>query len=147
MLNPWKSYRRIGLTLAISTIAALPCGGCGGAKEGPAEVSETAGMPEAKDALQDLAEMLKRFAAGNEPPPATDEDFAKYDAEHPAIATLIANRTVVYNYGAVVSEANSGSKWVGMQANAKEGGGWVLLDNGQVRNMSADEIKALQPAK
>lgn len=128
--------------LAFSTLS-----GCGGSKQIPSDVPETAGLPGARDALLDLAELLKRLSAGSMNPPMTDADFASYDVEHPAVATLIANRTIVYCYGALIDTNSSGSKWIAMQSNAKEGGGWVLLDNGEVRDMQAADISKLKPAK
>jgi hypothetical protein len=33
-----------------------------------------------------------------------------------------------------------------MQSNAKEKGGWVLLNNGEIRDMQSAEVAALKPA-
>lgn len=139
--------------LWISSFAAI-CGflficgqGCGSKTIDPSKVAETAGLPDAKNALLDLAQLLNGLAAGNLPPPKEDADFMNHDVEHPAIATLIVNKTVVYNYGTTTASGNSGTSWVAMQSNAKETGGWVLLDNGEVKNMQASDVSALSPAK
>ena len=139
--------------LWISSLAAL-CGlafvfgvGCGSKNIDPTKVSETAGLPDAKNALLDLAQLLNGLAAGNIPPPKEDADFVNYDVEHPAIATLIANKTVLYNYGTTTASSASGTSWIAMQSNAKETGGWVLLDNGEVKDMQASDVSALSPAK
>ncbi|MBM3966228.1 MAG: hypothetical protein FJ308_14370 [Planctomycetes bacterium] len=124
------------------------CGqGCGSKTIDPSKVSETAGLPDAKNALLDLAQLLTGLAAGNLPPPKEDADFVNYDVEHPAIATLIANKSVVYNYGTTTQSSNAGTSWIAMQSNAKESGGWVLLDNGEVKDLPAAEVSTLSPAK
>lgn len=129
----------------VLTSATLSMTGCG-SKDVPTNVSETAGMPEAKDALLDLAELLKRLAAGNMKPPSDAAGFANYDVEHPAIATLISNGLVVYSFGATIDGTKAGDQWVAMQSNAKEKGGWVLLNNGEIRDMQAGEVTGLKPA-
>jgi hypothetical protein len=129
------------MTLSLGVL--LP--GCGG-KSIPENVPESAGLPYAKDALVDLSELLKRLGEGNQQPPADAAAFANYDVEHPAIATLISNGMVVYNYGATINGSDAGSKWVAMQSGAKESGGWVLLSNGTVKDLKASEIVSLSPA-
>jgi hypothetical protein len=141
---------RILSSMLFSILMFLACAsvsltGCG-SKEIPTTVSETAGMPEAKDALLDLAELLKRLAAGNMKPPTDAAGFVNYDVEHPAIATLISNGLVVYNFGATIDGTKAGDQWVAMQSNAKEKGGWVLLNNGEIRDMQSAEVAALKPA-
>ena len=120
--------------------------GCMGGKTIPTNVSDTAGIPECKDALLDLKELLKRLAEGKIKPPASAEQFATYDVEHPAIATLIANRMVLYSFGSTIDGTSSGNKWVAMQTTARESGGWVLLSNGDIKEMPASDVAKLQPA-
>lgn len=138
----WASVLVLLISLALGNLS-----GCGGSKEIPSDVPETAGLPGARDALQDLAELLKRLSAGGINPPSNDAEFADYDVEHPAAATLIANRAIVYCYGAIIDTNGNGSKWIAMQSNAKESGGWVLLDNGELRDMPAADIAKLKPVK
>lgn len=110
------------------------------------DASPTAGLPIAKDALMDLSELLKRLSEGGQAMPADAGAFAGFDVEHPAIATLISNGMVVYNYGTKINASDASGKWVAMQAEAKEKGGWVLLANGDLKDMQAADVAALQPA-
>jgi hypothetical protein len=135
------------IVTALCGLAIILSAGCGSKLTDPSKASETAGLPDAKNALLDLAQLLNGLAAGNLPPPKEDADFVNYDVEHPAIATLIANKTIVYNYGTTTASSNSGTSWIAMQSNAKEVGGWVLLDNGEVKDLPAAEVSALSPAK
>jgi len=110
------------------------------------DTSPTAGLPIAKDALMDLSELLKRLSEGGQAMPADASAFAGFDVEHPAIATLISNGMVVYNYGTKLNASDASGKWVAMQSEAQQKGGWVLLANGDLKDMPAADVAALQPA-
>lgn len=130
--------------IVVVVVAGLVVPGC--ESKVTKDTSSTAGLPIAKDALMDLSELLKQLSDSGQAMPADAGAFAGFDVEHPAIATLISNGMVVYNFGTKINAADTSGKWIAMQAEAKEKGGWVLLANGDLKDMQAADVAALQPA-
>jgi hypothetical protein len=55
------------------------------------------------------------------------------------------NGTIVYLFGATIDESLTPPKLVAMQSGADKSGGWVLLSNGEVKDLPAAEVAALPP--
>jgi hypothetical protein len=58
---------------------------------------------------------------------------------------MVQNGAIVYLAGAKINEADTEPKLVAMQADADKTGGWVLLSNGKVEEMTAEQVAALPP--
>lgn len=127
----------------VCLIAMLFVTGCG--SKGPVtDVPPNAGMPGAKEALEDLGELLHKLNTSGQPLPTEASAFQAFDVEHPAAGTMISNGMIVYLIGAVVDKADTtGNKLVAYQSDAEANGGWVLLSNGEVKSLSASDIKGL----
>lgn len=104
-------------------------------------LASTSGTPAARDGLLDLCDLLKEVKGGKVP--MTNNDLAQHDAMHPAAFALTTNGTIVYLFGASVNPAEKELKLVGMQKDADKTGGWVLLSNGEVKDLPASEVAAL----
>ena len=91
----------------------------------------------------DLAELLKEIKTNGGKVPAANSDFAPHDAMHPAAGALSINGTIIYLFGATVDTNETALKLVAMQKDADKSGGWVLLSNGEVKDLPAAEVAAL----
>jgi len=126
-------------SLALVFLLFVSFAGCSGSSE---PVSTT-GMPEALDGLKDLAELLKILESEGRSFPKKKSEFVQHDVMHPAAGTLIPNGTVVYFLGGKIDSNDANPKIVAMQAGADKGGGWVLLSNGELKDLPADQVAAL----
>ncbi len=100
--------------------------------------------PTAKQALDDLGLMLKTIADEKKRPPAKPADLEPYEAVHLSATLGIHQKRIVYVWGAGRSD---GTAVVAYDANAESAGGYVLLQNGTVKEMTAEEFKAAPRAK
>lgn len=111
--------------------------GCGGSGDGRV-VDET----EEQTALKDVARMLDDLSKAGEKPPATPADLEKFVMVYPYANTLMRTKKIEYFLGAAV-DGSSPPKQVARQVGADTAGGWVLLSNGEVKKMTADELKSI----
>jgi hypothetical protein len=118
---------------------ALLAAGCG-----TAEPPKGTGTPSDKDGLDDLAVLLKEFAEQKKRPPAKAADVEPVEPLHQAAYVGLVRGDVVYAWGAGLT---GGSAVVAHEKQAETEGGWVLLQDGTVRAMTADEFRAAPKAK
>ncbi len=116
--------------------------GCGGGA--PMNSSGGATNPPAKDALADLGNMLESVAAAKQRPPGKQADLGQYDATNPAAAAALARKEIIYLWGNGLQPGST--TVIAYQAAAEQSGGWVLLQDGTVKQMTADEFKAAPKA-
>lgn len=114
-----------------------------GCSSEPAASSSSAGTPQARDGLEDLARLLKTIKSQGGSLPRTPADFAQHDVAFPAAGTLTQNGTITYLPGGTIDETVTPSQLVALQADAETTGGWVLLSTGEVQDLPAAEIAAL----
>jgi hypothetical protein len=114
--------------------------GCGAGPESTASVDAGA-----KAALEDLGQGLQLLSEQKEKPPARLEAFASLEPLIPVAASSIRDGSVVYLWGAAFSP--SGEKVVAYEKKTPTEGGLVLLENGTVREMTAEEFKAAPKAE
>ena len=137
---------KIGSYLLISLVLVIPyafVSGCGGSSTGGKDMKNTTGSPAAKDGLMDLSLLLTEIKAAKGKMPSSANDFAQHDIAHPAAGVTAVNGTIVYLVGATVDAKDTSGKLVAMQKDADKSGGWVLLSNGEVKDLSAAEVTAL----
>ncbi len=137
-----KNLRLLSLVgLSVVVLSFVP-----GCSSESATDGGTAGTPEARDGLLDLANLLNTVQEEGRPLPKKAADFAQHDVAFPAAGALIQNGTIVYFPGASIDASAATTAIVAMQADADKSGGWVLLSTGEVKDLGAQEIAALPRA-
>lgn len=114
-------------------------GGCGGPTGG--KTADTG----VESSLHDLGTVLRLIADQKQKPPAKPADFAQYEPAAPFALAAINAKEIVYLWGQ--GFAAGGTQVVAHETDADTKGGLVLLQDGTVKSMSADEVKAAKPAK
>ena len=126
-----------GITVAV-LVAAATAVGCGGSGE-----LQTADQEKA--ALEDLAQFLKNLPAEGKKPPARMAEFEPLEPMAPMASESLRNGKMVYLWGAGL--ADGGTAVVAYEKRAETESGWVLLQDGSVKQMTAAEFKASPKAK
>jgi hypothetical protein len=132
-----KRIRRAAAGLAVGLLLGVAAGGCGGDK--------TASDPTGKGKLEEVGEMLKTLRATREKPPARLADLGRVEPFLPVSAEALRKGEIVYLWGVGLSSGSD--KVLAYEKKAETEGGWVLLQDGTVKEMSADELKAAPKAK
>jgi hypothetical protein len=133
---------RMSRTCMLAAVLAVAAAGCGGGQS--AGTADSAG-PEAKDALEDLKALLTDAGQTGKRPPANANDMMQqFDATNPAASNGLMRGLIVYAWGAKLT---GGSAVVAHDAKAETDGGYVLLQDGTIKVMTADEFKAAPKAK
>jgi hypothetical protein len=95
--------------------------------------------------MEDVKQMLA-FAAENKiKTPTRAADLEAVEPAGPLAGPAIREGTVVYAWGAPL--APGGKAVVAYEKKAETEGGWVLLQDGTVREMTADEFRAAPKVK
>ena len=126
----------------VAAVMAVTLGGCGGG-DGP-RPGEGTGAPTGKDALEDLARLLKDFDEKKQKPPASLAAIAPVEPVYTAAHLGLVRGDIVYVWGAGLAAGSD--KVVANEKKAGTEGGWVLLQNGSVKQMTAEEFKAAPKA-
>jgi hypothetical protein len=135
---------RIFAGAAVAALALLVTG-CGGKGDSGGGASGGGGTPSGKEALTSLADLLKDFAARNAKPPARIADVEAVEPVFPGAYIGLKRDDIVYYWGNGINAGNGGTV-IAHEKTADSGGGWVLMQNGDVKQMSADEFKAAPKA-
>lgn len=123
------------------TAAVLAFGaGCGDT----ASVNPQDQGPSTKDALEDLAALLKASAEEKKRPPANLAGLEPYEGVYLSATLGIHQKRIVYLWGTALT---GGTAVVAYDANIASAGGFVLLQDGTVKEMSAAEFQAAPKAK
>ncbi|MFM7208152.1 MAG: hypothetical protein ACKO4T_15935 [Planctomycetaceae bacterium] len=128
-------------SLSVPACALAVLLGCG---RGPAAVAP----PAPNDGLIDLREMLRRTAAAGEPVPKSPADLRMLDAAYPAAGRFIGSGAIEYAWGARLADGpDAATRVVAHEKTAATSGGFVLLQDGSIRQVTAGEFKTLDKAK
>lgn len=115
-------------------------GGCSG------DSTTKQGTPKnQKPALADLGNYLKVIAAEQKAPPAKAADLDAVEPRMPEAYTAVKTGIVVYVWG--VPYQSGSSAVLAYEKDVETTGGWVLLQDGTLREMSAADFKAATKAK
>jgi hypothetical protein len=95
---------------------------------------------EAGEALRELAEVYKYLVTQKAPPPRKLEDLAEYSGSLEGAMPLIRGGDIVVVWG--LGHSSGSSQVLAHERDAATSGGNVLLRNGTVKHMSADEFRA-----
>lgn len=98
-----------------------------------------------KDALTEVGQMLKMLADEGKKPPGKLAELEPVEPLLPTAGPMIREGTLVYLWGAPF--AAGGDKVAAYEKKVASEGGWVLLQNGNVKEMSAAEFAAAPKAK
>ncbi len=115
--------------------------GCGGAS--PTSAAQSDG-PTARPALEDLGGMLKAIAEDKKRPPSRPAELEPYEVVYLSATTAIHRGTIEYQWGAGLKPGSTAvianEQKVGTQ------GGWVLLQDGTLKEMTAADFQAAPKA-
>jgi hypothetical protein len=123
----------LGAALTTCTVGCRPSGGP------PPPVDEK------QAALAEVYQLLQIPADQGKPPARKIDDLYIYENGFPAGYAAIRTGAVVVVWGVHPSAGNDGI--LAYSKGADVGGGWVLLQNGTTRQMTADEFQATPKAK
>lgn len=118
-------------------LVGLLVAGCGDSKPVAQKVT-------GKDKLEEFGHMLKNLANDKIPPPASAAELGNVDALIPNTVEDLKSGEIVYVWG---SKLSGGSAVVAYEKKAATDGGYVLLQDGTVKQMSAAEFQAAPKAK
>jgi len=124
------------LVAAVVGLAA----GCGGGS-GSGVAIDAGGKP----ALEELGAMLKQLSDEGRKPPARPAELEAVEPMIPVAGPAIRAGDIVYLWGA--GYASGGMQVVAYEKKAPTEGGYVLLQDGTVKSMTADEFKSSPQAK
>jgi len=110
--------------------------GCGGSPPG-------APIGEGKAALEDLGQMLKDLASENRKPPAKLAELEAVEPMIPVAGPAVRSGEVVYLWG--TPYAAGGTQVAAHEKKVPTEGGFVLLQDGTVKEMTASEFQAAAP--
>jgi hypothetical protein len=130
--------RRWLLVAGLTVAATVGCGGT----DGPKQVS----LDEVrKTELTELGEVLKMQAAEGKKPPAKLTDMAEIEPLLPSAGPALRNGEVVYFWGSPYAAGST--TVIAHEKKAPTDGGYVLLQDGTVKSMTAAEFGAAPKAK
>jgi hypothetical protein len=133
---------RISLLFSLlMTFSLLSSFGCGGNES---TQSSGQGGPTAEAALKDLVELLKSAEVEKKKVPTRLEELQPFEGIYLGACMGIQQKQITYIWG---SKLSGGSAIIAHDSNAEKDGGFVLLQDGTVKKMTADEFKAAEKAK
>jgi hypothetical protein len=136
-----KLFLYVGL-LGIGLLAVSGCGGDSKTNTGPREFSNA-------DTLHEVAGMLRNHMAAKSAGPSKVADLAPFEIEYPRGFAAVKSGAVVVIWGAkVAGEGGTGAQGmiVAHMKDVPTNGGEVVLDNGDVKTLTAEEFKAAPKA-
>jgi hypothetical protein len=137
------SARPAQLLLSVFTFGVLLLApGCG-TSERPEE--SLTGTPTPKVALEDLGQLLAYLAREKKPMPATIRSIEPIEPLYPQAYLGLVRDEIVYRWNARPDPAGS-EKVIAYEKKALEEGGWALMQDGTVKKMTADELRAAPKA-
>ncbi len=88
--------------------------------------------------------MLQTVAADRQKPPSKVADLSAVEPMLPIAASAIRQGDLVYVWGTTLSPGGNGV--VAYEKDAPTGGGWVLTQDGTIKQMTAAEFQAAPKA-
>jgi len=115
--------------------------GCGE----PAKQNATSG-PTASETASDVAEMLKEHFEATKKSPSSAADLTDAPASHPVGHAAVSSQEYVVFWKTPLSAAGSGTV-LAYQKDVPTSGGSVIMQDGSVKTMTAEEFKVAPKAK
>ena len=136
-----RFFRLLATLLALVACQA-GCGGGQAGKTGPG----AGGTPTGKEGLSNLEQMLKSFDSQKKSPPAKIADVEKVEPLFPGAYIALVQGNIVYTWGKSLS-ASGADVVLAHEKKVPESGGYVLMQDGTVKEMSASEFGSAKKAK
>ena len=130
---------------AVSAVVLVGFGlaGCG-SKE---QASSTAKGPSNKQMVVDVGEWLKAYAKDYKKAPSKPADLGQYEPTYPDAFQGLTNKIVVSQWGQGLSTGgNAGNTVLAYEKDVETKGGWVLMQDGSVKEMTPEQFKAAPKA-
>lgn len=110
--------------------------------------SKTTFDPTGKHKMEEVAQMLALVKNENAKPPGGINDLERVEPMVPLSATDLRSGEIIYSWGAgLSSEGNASNTVIAYEKKTPTDGGWVLMQDGKAKQMTADEFKAAPKAK
>lgn len=135
--------RTVVMSVAVALVLPVAAG-CGGG------VKKEAGQkgPAPNDGLIDLKTLLDAVKAGQQKAPKSAAEMAAIEPLFPAAGAFIQNGSIEYVWGAKLADGPDAAKTiVAFEAKAAGEGGFVLLQDGTVKQVSPAEFAGMAKAK
>jgi hypothetical protein len=133
--------KRACLALALGLLLGAAAGGCSGS-------GKSGHNPTEKDKLQEIAQMLRTVESDKTRPPARLADLGAVEPMLPTSAQSLRSGDIVYVWGARLSSGgNASSTVLAYEKKAATEGGWVLMQDGTVKKLSAAEFAGAPKAR
>jgi hypothetical protein len=98
--------------------------------------------------LEEIGQMLKTVQVDGTRPPARVADLAAVEPMVPLAAQDLRSGDIVYFWGAGLSSGgNASSTVMAHEKKVPAEGGWVLMQDGTVKRMSADEFRSAKAGR
>ncbi len=110
--------------------------GCGGKKEFVGDAAEAS----KRSRLAEIHDLVFTYAKSHKQPPKKISDLQPLEKVNPAGLRALKDKTIILIYG--VSPDEDSDSILAYEANADKDGGLALLANGDVKKVSADQVKA-----
>jgi hypothetical protein len=132
---------RLGCFLAALTLCGLAVG-CG---DTPGRENVTI---EPNQPLEEIGKLVEQYTAAKKRPPAKVQDLTPYEPGFPVGMHALSQGQCVLIYGASLVKTPEAAKSVlAYDKDAATEGGYVLMQDGTVKKMTADEFKNAPQAK
>jgi len=128
-------------TLLLLTVPVMS--GCTSSSQGTDGAS---GAPTAKQALTSLADLLTHFQENGKKAPTRLADIEPVEPLFQGAYLGLSNGTIVYVWGASIDKS-AANIVLAYEKKAETEGGWVLMQDGAVKEMKADEFKTAPKAR
>ena len=123
--------------LALAGALAAPMAGCGSGGVSRAPISG------AQQSMEEIASILMSYQKGKKPPPKSLKDLLTLQAAFPTAIQSLKSKDVLLYWGAGYADGpDAASTVLAYQKDVPEKGGEVLMQDGTVKKMTADEFKA-----
>ncbi len=123
--------------IAILALMAVSLVGCSGG--GTAKVDDSL-----KPALQDFAQFLESIAGDGVKPPKKMSEFIPNEPMAPIASEYLQNGKLVYFWGAGL--VKGGQRIIAYDKSVESSSGWVLLEDGTVKEMTSEAFAAAPKA-
>ncbi|NBV44398.1 MAG: hypothetical protein EBR86_01855 [Planctomycetia bacterium] len=144
----WSDGQRaLRICMALMVLGGLAAGaiGCGGGstKKDPAQLG-----PTPNDGLTDLQRLLEAVKAGQQKAPTSAAEMAAIEPLFPVAGAFVQNGSIEYVWGAKLANGPDAAKrLVGFETKSPKEGGFVLLQDGTLKQVSAAEFAGFTKAK
>ena len=125
------------MCMCISASALIGCGSM------PDEEPKSVLGPSSEEALNELKAMLLHLEEKKQPMPRGQQDLAAVGPFFPSAEVFLSNGSVVYAWGSKISsDASNADKVIAYESKAAKEGGLVMMQDGTIKTMTAEEFKA-----